>query len=320
MKALKLISLLTIIAVLIAGCGAPLAQQKPTPSPTFTRTPKPTFTPTPSEAISSLPIALTTSPQVTTPAPTTPPPSPTPVGQPEATFQSPLTTPSPVTQLETAFQSPLATPSPTPTQAPAGQVRAVVILDGLNIRSGPGTVYPILGKARLNDTFTVLARNANGDWLQLCCINGKEGWASARYLRLEGGSVDSIAIAQAIPPTPTPRPRPTPTPPPPPPSMPYALTAVKCTGSGSAYLKAFVRAGGQPQGGVNVVFVPVGVCNGPTTPIDGSRGCTLKVDGPLPGNWQVYLTDAAGNRISDIANIKTDSSGCISAEIYFDHR
>ena len=85
-------------------------------------------------------------------------------------------------------------------------------------------------------------------------------------------------------------------------------------------MKVFVRAGGQPQGGVNVVFVPVGVCNGPTTPIDGSRGCTLKVDGPMPGNWQVYLTDAAGNRISDYANVKTDSSGCVAAEIYFDHR
>lgn len=306
MKTLRLILLLAAFTILISGClGSPLAQRKPTPSPTFTRTPKPTFTPTPSEATpappATLPSFATPSPQATTPA--SPPPSPTPISQPG-----------------TAFQSPLATPSPT--EGSVGVVKAVVTIAELNIRSGPGTVYPVLGKARLNDAFTVLARDAKGDWLQLCCIGGKEGWAMAQYLRLEGGSIDSVSIAQTIPPTPTPRPRPkpTPVPPPPPPSMPYVLTSVKCMGSGSAYLKVFVRAGGQPQGGVNVVFVPVGVCNGPTTPIDGSRGCTLKVDGPLPGNWQVYLTDAAGNRISDYANVKTDSSGCIAAEIYFDHR
>ncbi len=306
MKTLKLVLLLGAVTSLIAGCwGSPLAQRKPTPSPTFTRTPKPTFTPTPSEAVlapsPTLPAAAVSSPEVTTPAP--PPPSPTQASQPG-----------------TAFQSPLATPTPSPVETPSGVVKAVVNIAELNIRSGPGTVYPILGKARLNDIFTVLARNVKGDWLQLCCIGGKEGWAMAQYLRLEGGTIDSISIAQAIPPTPTPRPRPTPTFTPPPPSVPYALTSIKCAPSGSAYLKVFVRAGGQPQGGVNVVFVPVEVCNGPTTPIDGSRGCTLKVDGPLPGNWQVYLTDAAGNRISDYANVKTDSSGCIAAEIYFDHR
>ncbi|MCS7286189.1 MAG: SH3 domain-containing protein [Anaerolineae bacterium] len=304
---MKLVSLLVVFAILVAGCaGAPLAQREPTPSPTFTRTPKPTFTPTPSETTPALPPA----------------PISTPVPSPEVTHPAPMPSPSPVSQPETAFQSPLATPTPGPIETPTGQVRAVVIITELNIRSGPGAVYPVVGKAKLNDTFTVLARDARGDWLQLCCIGGKDGWALAQYLRIEGGTIDALSVAQTIPPTPTPRPRPTPTPvpPPPPPSMPYVLTSVKCMGAGSAYLKVFVRAGGQPQGGVNVVFVPVGVCNGPTTPIDGSRGCTLKVDGPLPGNWQVYLTDAAGNRISDYANVKTDSSGCISAEIYFDHR
>ncbi len=303
MKTLKLFSLALVLMALMAGCVAPLAQRKPTPSPTFTRTPKPTFTPTPPEAAFALAPTPTPSPETATPVPQ-PSPSPTPPGQPG-----------------TAFQSPLATPSPAPTETPAGQLRAVVTIAELNIRSGPGTVYPILGKARLNDSFTVLARTARGDWLQLCCIGGKEGWAAAQYLRLEGGSIDSVSIAQAIPPTPTPRPRPTPTPAPPPtPSLPYALTSVKCTPSGTAHLKVFVRAGGQPQGGVNVIFIPVGACNGPTTYIDGSRGCILKVDGPLPGNWQAYLTDASGNRISDIATVKTDSSGCIAAEIYFDHR
>lgn len=304
---MKLVSLLVVFALFVAGCaGVPLAQKEPTPSPTFTRTPKPTFTPTPSETIPALPPTLTS----------------TPVPSPEATVPAPMLSPSPVSQPGTAFQSPLATPTPGPIETPAGQVRAVVIITDLNIRSGPGAVYPVLGKAKLNDSFTVLAKDAKGNWLQLCCIGGREGWAQAQYLRIEGGTIDALSIAQTIPPTPTPRPRPTPTPvpPPPPPALPYALTSVKCMGAGGAYLKVFVRAGGQPQGGINVVFVPVGVCNGPTTPIDGSRGCTLKVDGPLPGNWQVYLTDAAGNRISDYANIKTDSSGCISAEIYFDHR
>ncbi|RLC79859.1 MAG: hypothetical protein DRI61_07020 [Chloroflexi bacterium] len=254
--------------------------------------------------VTSQPPTPTPSPQATTPPPPTSTPTPKSSGQ-GTTFESPLATP---------------TQSKQPTPTPKAPTKAVVTTDNLNIRTGPGLVYPIIDKAKINTEFQIVARNKAGDWIQVCCIKGKKGWASAKYLRIEGGPVSAIKIAANIPPTPTPRPRPRPTPTPTPPPLPYVLTSIKCLGSGTAELKVFVRAGGKPQIGVNVVFVPVGVCNGPTNPPDGSRGCILKVDGPLPGNWQVYLTDEAGNRISDVANIKTDSSGCIRAEIYFDHR
>src|SRR5690606_25291431 len=37
----------------------------------------------------------------------------------------------------------------------------------LNVRSGPGTGYAVIGKAAAGQTLTVQGRNAAGDWLQI---------------------------------------------------------------------------------------------------------------------------------------------------------
>ena len=65
---------------------------------------------------------------------------------------------------------------------------ATVITDQgrLNIRSGPGTGYPVVAKGKDGATYTVLGRNDAGDWLQLQLDNSKTGWASAAYLHADG--------------------------------------------------------------------------------------------------------------------------------------
>ncbi len=111
----------------------------------------------------------------------------------------------------------IATPTPTSTPTPVAVVRAEV----LNVRSGPGTEFDVIGQVKLDDLLQVIARTPVGDWLLICCIaNQQEGWVSSR---LVGLNVPVVVVpeALALPPTPTPTltptPDATPTPPPPPP-------------------------------------------------------------------------------------------------------
>lgn len=84
--------------------------------------------------------------------------------------------------------------TPVPTAAPAdtstagstagGGIQGTVAGVNLNVRSGPSTDDPVLGKLRGSDTVTVLGRNAGGDWLYICCIGtpATNGWVSAQFI------------------------------------------------------------------------------------------------------------------------------------------
>ena len=65
---------------------------------------------------------------------------------------------------------------------------ARVIAYGLNVRSGPGTVYPIVGVLSQGDTVEVVVKNATGDWLQILYLANAEGrgWIAAAYVDLTG--------------------------------------------------------------------------------------------------------------------------------------
>jgi uncharacterized protein YgiM (DUF1202 family) len=54
----------------------------------------------------------------------------------------------------------------------------------LNVRKGPGTDQPIVGKAALNDYVTLISQ-ANDQWWLVRTSDGKEGYAYAQYLSAE---------------------------------------------------------------------------------------------------------------------------------------
>jgi hypothetical protein len=54
----------------------------------------------------------------------------------------------------------------------------------LNIRKGPGTDQPIVGKAAHNSTVTVVSQTSDQWWL-VRTNNGEEGYAYAQYLTVE---------------------------------------------------------------------------------------------------------------------------------------
>ena len=58
----------------------------------------------------------------------------------------------------------------------------------LNVRSGPGTGYPVISTVPSGAALAVSARNAAGDWLQVrqSALPGGSGWVSAAFLALAG--------------------------------------------------------------------------------------------------------------------------------------
>ncbi|MEZ4660734.1 MAG: SH3 domain-containing protein [Caldilineaceae bacterium] len=77
---------------------------------------------------------------------------------------------------------------------------AVVLASGrLNIRSGPGTSYTVVGKAYPQDMLDVLAKDASQRWLQIALPDqaGEIGWVSAEYAQLDG-DMDALPVSNAI--------------------------------------------------------------------------------------------------------------------------
>ena len=85
-------------------------------------------------------------------------------------------------------------PSPSPPQAS-------VNVDTLNVRSGPGTDYPILSQIDNGTQYDVVGRLNNPTWWQLCCFAGEPGWVIAGAVTIEG-NIASIPLVRTIPPVP----------------------------------------------------------------------------------------------------------------------
>jgi uncharacterized protein YraI len=80
--------------------------------------------------------------------------------------------------------SPAASPAVTETEPATGTLTALVEVVALNVRQGPGTAFPVIGKFAQGNEVTVEGRNEAGDWWYVCCIPGGEvrGWVSAELV------------------------------------------------------------------------------------------------------------------------------------------
>jgi uncharacterized membrane protein YgcG len=139
-----------------------------TPTATVTLTPSPTVTVTPSATIT---------------------PTVTPTASPTAT-----PTPSP---------TPTATSSPSPTPSPAAACTFAVTPASINLRSGPGTGYSIVGYGYAGETFTVTARHTGGEWLQIRLAE-RDAWVAASLGALSGdcATLPSSALPLRVAPDP----------------------------------------------------------------------------------------------------------------------
>ncbi len=89
----------------------------------------------------------------------------------------------------------------------------VVAPSGVNIRSGPGTVYPIVGWAPNGATGEIIGRSADGQWWAspYTGATGGIGWVAGAYIQVTNAA-DVPVIPAPTPPAPTPTPTPIATP------------------------------------------------------------------------------------------------------------
>jgi uncharacterized protein YraI len=113
------------------------------------------------------------------------------------------------------------TPAPTlsfltPTQIQDRTCRAQVAVGALNVRTGPGLVYDVIGSVTIGQVLPIIGRQLYPDpWWQVF-YNGRAAWVSGYYVN-QLGECAGIGIV-VPPPTPTPRPNTTP------PTIPPTLT------------------------------------------------------------------------------------------------
>jgi uncharacterized protein YraI len=102
-----------------------------------------------------------------------------------------------------AVELPTATLAATPIPNPRVQAS-----NSLNVRSGPGTAYPVVAALNTGEQADIVAKNPGGDWWQVTLSNGTQGWVYGPLVQTSGDT-SAIAVAANIPdapPTPTPAP------------------------------------------------------------------------------------------------------------------
>jgi uncharacterized protein YraI len=132
---------------------------------------------------------------------TTPAPPATATTAPSATF----TVRPPTATLAAATASISATASVTATAAgltPTVGSNVLTLVQGVNVRGGPGTNYPVVGSITAGDTAPLLGRNAAGDWFVISYKNGLagQGWVSANSsISSYSGDKSQLAVVAAPP-------------------------------------------------------------------------------------------------------------------------
>jgi hypothetical protein len=314
-----------LAAFTLSGCGLLFGSGETsdaTPTPSGARALVPTFTSTPAQA-----TAPTLAPEQNTPAVAV-------VTVAAVTTTNPVTAPVAVTVTKGATTAVGTTTAPTgtvkvTTTTNAPKKAILTITDDLvNARSGPGTDYGLAGAANKGQQFDLIAKNPQGDWWQVCCVNGQQVWIFAQLARAE--NADNIPVAAQIPPKPvaqapaaTPVPaaaQPTPTPQPqvqaPPPSADPCANiggdgckwklrgGPKFAANGGGELKlqfSFIHSGngGEAQGSYFVVMLK----DGTKLPISDSVRSNAKDKnqgslGPYNYEYKVAASSIPGNNVA----------------------
>ncbi len=125
-------------------------------------------------------------------------------------------------QMARSIEIAVATPAPS---TPTGRVTAP---SGVNVRSGPGTNYPVIGVAPFGAEGAIVGRTADSQWwaVSIPSVPGGIGWVSDDYVAVTGAEdVPVIVVPPPVYVPPAPAPAPTPTPAPPPTATPSAQMA-----------------------------------------------------------------------------------------------
>ena len=192
--------------------------------------------------------------------------------------------------------------SPAPATDPNAITASVTVTNArLNIRSGPGTDFTVLGKAETGDVFEVSGRDAAATWIELVTpgLGDGFGWVSAEFVTLSHPILSipvSARVSQSAPistptsaPTPAPASNATPDPAP-------ASAATSPNSSAAAGLSGRLVIQSTGGGTIYVYDLASGALNPLTTGFDP----TISPDGRMVaftrigGDHGLYLIDIDG--------------------------
>ncbi len=236
------------------------------------------------------------------------------------TSAPPTATPTDTPVPPTATATPEPTPTATFTPVPVPRVGAES--QELNVRQGPGTNYPVVGRMAQQESAIVLGRNEAGSWWQVILEDGTEGWVVASLVETNG-PMDAVEIALNVAPPPqqapapvataAPAPNPAPAPaataapaPAPQPGTPFTIAsfrlrpvgqdAQRCDGGDHNIFVRVVDAAGNPLDGVRVREIYSGQVL--TTGAQGKGPGRVEYDIYRGGGGVVEIVDENNNPIS----------------------
>jgi len=249
--------------------------------------------------------------------------TPTPIPLVTDTPVPPVDTPVPAPAQPTPIPAPVE-PTPVPTDTPVPTARLTITNQVANVRSGPGTNYPVIGSVNQGMQFDVIGKNPAGDWFLFCCVNGEMGWMFNQLATVENAQLVAVASNIPAPPSaPAPAPvQPTNTPvpaaPPPPPAAEDPCASIggdgckfrvtggpSFAGNGGGELKLqlfFMHSGvdgGQPQGSYFIALEK----DGQRVPVsDSVRSVALSANqnqfGRYNYEYKVPLGQLPGNNVA----------------------
>ena len=209
-------AMLVLLAATL-GCSAVDLFERPTPTPLPTRPLAPTFTPTP-ESLQGVIIVTPpfqgtpgviivppgTNPSSLIPLPPTETPTPVPTELAAVATASAIASNTPLatdTETSTPTITPTETPSPTPSMTPTP---FIMVESGLvALRSGAGVEFPLVAQLGPNIPIAVTGQNPEGNWYQLCCVNGAEVWVAAAHVKVVNDPRTVRLLVPGTPPSPT---------------------------------------------------------------------------------------------------------------------
>lgn len=260
---------------------------------------------------------------------------------------SALSTPIPLEPIATPVpQAPTETPATLP-DTPTPESTPFAISSGdfnVNIRSGPGVDFPRIGKLLKGEGMAVVGKTANGEWWQVCCVDGQSGWVWADVVEVEG-PLDNVPVPLDLPQGESPAtaaptsaaPAPT-KPPPAPASTPvpafaFALEETQEFDNSNAFVNIFAKIykrGDPPEalagyrmrvlknGGEWAVLDSTTVWRDSAPPGWGNavKYNVDKFEAPLDSvTWTVYVIDGSGSQVSPEVTFHT-SGDSVKREFY----
>ena len=86
--------------------------------------------------------------------------------------------------------------SSTPATVAPGKPSVSIAGASVNIRSGPGTNYVIVGSASGGNMFEIVGKNSAGTWWQICCVDSANAWIADSVVTTHG-DLSQVSVVES---------------------------------------------------------------------------------------------------------------------------